>query len=244
MTTVAAKGQTEDKITPDESRRALVLAHRFAEDLLKHKDYAPLLSKYFISGFEKKLSKGATPLLVDEIRRTPHVRQGLKRFYIAQNNFVLLTFLYQVSRPDAVKVDSEDDRAMLPADVREVVDRQSDLWKKLTSDGKFGPLTVVESNRYFDKSVGLLEMVNNRLRKHVVKLTPQSPKIKDFLKPQSMNGYKTFDTWVYTCDIRCYLDIPFPKGTRLVIVEMPFLQQMVLVSYGNKFRIVAVYLSD
>jgi hypothetical protein len=244
MVPIASQGQAEDKITPDEANRSLILAHRFAEDLVRYKDLVPLIPKYFLQGFERKLPDAATPILVDGIRRTPHLRKELKRFYIAQNNFLLLTVLYQISRIDTTKVDSDDETVHLPADVWRVIKPQKDLWDKLTADGKFGQLTVAESNKYFDKSVRLLEAVNSRLRRHVAKVTPKSPAVQESLKSQQMNGYKTFDTWEYTCDKQCYLDFSFPKGTRLVIVEMPFLQQLVLVSRHGKLRIVAAILSD
>lgn len=184
------------------------------------------------------------PVLVGGIRRTPHVRKELKRFYIAQNNLVLLTVLYQISNPDKAKVDSEDDAALFPPDVWALIEPEKDLWDKLTADGKFGQLTVLESNKYFDRSVRLLETVNNQYRRHVAKLTLKSPGVQGSLKPHTMNGYTTFDTWEYTCGKQCYLNWSFPKGTRLVIVEMPFLQQLVLVSRGGKLRVVASILSD
>src|SRR5438132_2996258 len=105
MVPLAAQGKAEDKITPDEAEKASILAHRFAEDLVRYKDLAPLIPKYFLPGFERKLSDVATPVLADGIRRTPHVRNELRRFYIAQNNFLLLAVLYQISNPDAAKVD-------------------------------------------------------------------------------------------------------------------------------------------
>lgn len=47
MVPIASQGQAHDKITPDEAKRSLILAHRFAEDLVTYKDLAPLVPKYF-----------------------------------------------------------------------------------------------------------------------------------------------------------------------------------------------------
>jgi hypothetical protein len=233
---IVALAQADDKITPAEAKQAVRLAHRFAEDLVRYKDFGPLIPKYFISGFEGKLPDVAVPILTDAISRTPHVQSRLRRFYVAQNNFILLTYLYRFANPD-----TESDS--FPKDVERVIDSDPALWKKLTEDKNFDRMSPKENNRVFDRGVRLLERVNMQLRKHVMKLTVDSPSIKPLLKPQSLNGYSTFDAWVYTCDKRCYLDLPFPKGTRLIIVEMPFLQQMVLVSHRRELRVVASYLS-
>jgi hypothetical protein len=230
-----------DKITPREAKQASALGRRFAVDMVRYKDFAPLIPKYFLPGFEQKLPEAALVCLPNDIERTPHVKKGLRRFYIAQNNFLLLVLLYNLS--GAVEVDAPDDEN-LPRDVQAVIDSQKDLWNVLMKDGKLGKLTTAQSNRHFDESLFLFDEINKRMRKHVAGLSIKDKKVKDYLNSDTPDSYKTFDPWVKTCSNECYLNMPFPKGTRLLVLELPFLQQLVLVSHRGRLRVVANLVGD
>lgn len=243
----ATSAQDREKITPAESQKAEAFAKQFAKDLLEIKDFTPLFPRYFLSSFETTLPNDSLHFLPDEAKRTPHMQQNLSRFAAAEWNFEYLLMLFQLTKGGPNNVDEKDPISALPADIKSIIAGQKDTWDKLQAFDETKPteMSPSESEFYFDSTLHLLISVNDKLRSHLSDVTTKDPKAKDILSSQPMNAYKTFDPWVYTCDRSCYFDFHFPKGTRLVIVDMNFLQQLILVPDKNgDYKVAAVLFGD
>jgi hypothetical protein len=218
----------ERKLTDKEKEEAVVFAREFWAKLTQAKDIRPLLKQFGIKGFYKCLDKGDFAFLRKKQIRKERVPL-IKRYYVAESNFMLLLMLSGIS-------ESDDQFSAFPPDVQKAITRST--WEAMENSDRDRdkPLSDRDANKYFDRVLKAFEKANPLLRKHIEKNWPalSEQAIKATKEYEENVSYEfepmlgTFDKGL--CGLR-------GKSREFIAIDVPFFQLM-LTKIGGRFRVV------
>lgn len=234
--------QTNKGITKEEEREALQVARLFEKRMNQTHDIAPLIKEFFVQDFlqrHRDYSKEEWLLIFrKEVARKVSLRD-LRRFYVAENNWVYLFSLYYYSHHASTDDIPEDEFGdMPPAVFREM--KRSLFYELVSKDSKNNSKVFVEGgirSVHFYSYLKLMERVVKIYRRYVKRGDENSQAYRKSLIDWK-NRFHTFEPQVSPCDDDC---VGFPKGTRFIYVNvMPF--QLQLVRYKGQMKILIAYM--
>lgn len=231
--------QTTDKITPEEYIEANELSHKFEDKLLRSKDITPLLKEFFVDHFAERslqVQKGRVGLLLDRSMIPASRQKEVRRYLIAEMNFVSRWFYYQSTLPES-RANSGGPYGLFPSDVAKYL-KSNHYWAfvlhQVDSDAESDKsYSEHEKEQLFDGTLHLLEAVNPMLLRSISNLSSgQKTRMRKNFEEIGVN-IDEHQPIANNCDHQCFGSA---DGTRMVYVPSLFIL-LILVSQDGHLKI-------
>jgi hypothetical protein len=257
LSVVASMAQAEPTgITPNEYKQANDLAHSFSDRLLETKDIKLLTRAYFLKDYARRAllnerKVGGEDDLVSMLlpRKTARkvTEAQLRRFIDEENNWIYLSMLYTFSRNSSTN--ASDDPQPVPPEVLAIVKKDRLFRKIFLPEERTADVSKdVDDSQYnassvsrFRRLLGLFESVNPTMKR--ITSSNKSGHTKAWMETMTDFGtrFHYFDPWAHGCNDECF---GFPKGTRIITVNVPVFQ-LAMMQVDGKMKILrALYYTD
>lgn len=235
------------KITPAESEEAIRLARDFSDDMLKTKDLKQLTPKYFVSDYARRALLNervvmGKPDLVSMIlsRKTAKglSETDVRRFIEEENTFSYLFMLDSFSKFSSTS--PKEDPQPFPKEITKIL--RSDKFLKVMIDSKSANSAsddddesyYASSPERFRRLLALYERLNPLLRNQAAKMNAGYTKDWEETMTDFGSRFDYFKPSADACDDECF---GFPKGTRVITINVPVFQ-LAMVKVGPELKIV------
>ena len=229
-----------DKLSPDEIQEAQKLARTFSRRLLRTKDITPLIDEYFVSDFLNGYLQDKDEswfMFLDRNIATQVSRAELRRYFIAELNWLYLAQLYMFSKYSSCSDMDLPLEKTFPADVLRLF--RSDSRRNVTIGEKdVDDLELrVDTLENFPSFVEKLEHGTHLLRKHAVKINAgHTPQYREtFALRNKLNNF--YEPWLSVCEQQW---LTLPKGTRVIGITVPSIE-LHLAKVNGRMRIVSAW---
>ena len=227
----------QDKITPKEYIEANEFARKFWKKLSETKDLKPLIGEFGTKDFYRCLGTGDFAFLRDDQLRPARVAM-IKRYYVAEANFMLLFVLWSQNTSGLTDSESSDIFSQLPGRVKRAFPKKT--WDAIEkNDSNYDadkPQSDKSANEYFDRVMIALEKAAPAWRKELVRIKAgQNSTFRINQKEIEKNFSYAFRPEVNSSDRSCR---PLSKNERVIIVDVPFFQ-LTLVREDNKLKVLS-----
>ena len=231
ITSFVSAQESSVKIMPSESREAERIARSFSQRLEQTKDLAPLVEEFFatdfIGGYLQDTEHNRLLILKHDVAQQVS-RDELLRYYIVSLNAGYLHSVYIHSKYPSTSNKDVPEEQLFPSDVERLI-------KNHPNSATYKDKDWIESVEQFRDYIDLWEKAGVLLRKHVVKS-----------KAEKSEGYRiTLTDWgkrfshyqprLRVCGESC---LGLPKGTRLIMVNVPVFQ-LELANVNGRMKIVS-----
>ena len=207
-----------------EIEKAEKLAESFAKSLQDHKDFNPIIDRFFAPDFlagylQDQDTNWFLNLNRDTAAKASHAE--LQRFYVALLNTGYLTSLYLASQSGADD-ESLSDEKMIPPDVLQLIKRHPFTAAHKSKQGSYDYLAEnIDSLERLRSYTDLLEKLSRLMRQHVESSKAErSPAYRQLIAEWDYTR-DLFKPRVRTCNNECF---GLARGTRIFQVAIPMFQ--------------------
>jgi hypothetical protein len=246
--TGAAQSNSE-KITEKDKREVNRVAHRFSDRLIQQKDLGLLLTEFFAPNFiERSLSNKSrawTLLIKREFAGSRKPRE-LRRYFIAENNWLFLFMLHHYSR-FTVNEDAPPISQTIPADIKVIAEKFDPRFAETLrydeadddSDDDFDANEArINSPEGFPKYLRMLESLGSAMKRHANKAKAGKTRVWRESVSYLAKQYDYFEPWMSKCSEEdCF---GMPRGSNIYRVNIPLLQ-LFLIKLNGKMKVVFAY---
>ncbi|MBS1795777.1 MAG: hypothetical protein JSS81_18120 [Acidobacteria bacterium] len=235
VSSVFSQAKPTTQITEREKKEARIVAKTFAKQFLKEKDISALLRTFFVENFLEHFEKDEKgfplasfkPEIVSKISKEDRLR-----FYIVFINSYYLNSLY-ISKKTTSELENMNLKDYFPPEVSKIIESNPQIFESISPRDKDEYL--VENPDDLKKTLPALEefvkLMQQYFKKNPIEQNKNYQKNISILNKRN----STFKPWLSICDNSCY---GYPTGTRLIMVNIPFLQ-LLLVKEMNYLKILS-----
>jgi len=250
---VSASATAQDaQLTPAEAQEAQKISESFTDRFLETGDLTPIVNDLYVNDFIERYKIQIRNALADEggsqssINFVPGLdydprllaqasSEEWRRFYIASHNFLLFGLFSSLNKLSLEKLSHNSENTgdikstdLYPPSVIELLDQNPNLANMIKKKGPSKAISTPEEMRNatatLEQAVAVMreQQAGKSLRTEKYQQWARLVKMTDVVKPhlEITDG-----------------DFNFPKGTRVITIDTPFLVQLLLVKGDNGLRI-------
>jgi len=236
----------QERISADEMREARRVAQTFARRLQRTKDITPLIDDYFAPDFiDGYLQDNVSNwfIFLDHDFAKKLTRAELKRYFIAEMNWLYLCELYVFSKYSSLRTGDLDlpPEKMYPPDVLKIFLSDPRMKATLATTGSDEQELLISTADRFRSFVENLERAARLLRKYAIRINAGRTRQYRETLADWKTRYYLYDPWLTSCDEIC---LALPKGTKFIQVNIPTIQLRFARVRGQLRIVFAAYLVD
>jgi hypothetical protein len=233
-----------DKISANEAAEAVQLARTFSTRLQRTKDITPLIDAYFvndfINGYVQDHEEDWFIFLPRKVAKRLS-RAQLRKYFIAELNWFYLCNLVTFSQYSSLSHSDIAFEKIYPADVLKLFLDDRSMRVTIKDEDHDESTVLIGSIARFRSFRNKLERANYLLRQHARRINAgETPPYRETMSDWSVRYYH-YDPWLKICTQTC---LTMPKGTRLIIVNVPSLQLQLARVNGRMQILSATYYLD
>lgn len=224
-----------------EMSEAEILAKRFAAEMETGRDIAPLIRKYFVKDFISRFENehNGFPLAFFKPGIASQINEKDRlRYYISFITFYYLNVKYEFGKFDLNSDNEEHDaRDLLPPGVYEILATNPRIFA-LTNETSDEDIKI-KSEAELQAILPTMEKAAAAMRQYLKNHPPEQSIIYKKNISDLRKNNRFFKPWISICDKPCY---GYSAGARLIKVNIPFLQLLLVKDHGSlKILSVAPY---
>lgn len=232
---VVGQSEMKTQITEREKTQAKLIAKQFSNQLFKEKDISELVSSFFVRNFLEHFqnNENGFPLALFSSEAISKLNaEDRMRLYVVVINSYFLNSLY-ISTKSPSEIEDMEPKDYFPPRAYEIVANNLKLFEGFSPNNENERND--ENSDTLKESITILEnYVNNMqnyFRENPAELNKNYQESISSLNKK--NHY--YEPWLSICDTPCY---GYPVGTRLIMVNIPYLQ-LLLINDGNRLKVLS-----